>query len=248
MIYKTVSIENVIGRVIRNTKLTDTSAIQDIYEWIPEAMELLETKQELEPISKPVVIKFHQCRVPSGLSYIEAVEYKGHRLNYSEQIKVVEPREELTATVFQSVPELWTNPATGNQVQQFTLQQVKQLPIDHENYYYVKPNYLCTSMREANLILHYKAVPLDPNGFPFIPDNGNYKEAVFWYVRGKLIGSGQLEDRANSEDSCLRKFELYGGRAINEITYPSIDKMETIRANQLQFGIAENYWSNFNRV
>jgi hypothetical protein len=247
MIYKTVSIENLIGRVIRNTKLSDTSAIQSIYEWIPEAMEQLETKLVLEPMSKDLTVRFFQARLPI-LAHIEAVEYCGQRLRYSEQLQPSHAQPTNEQTVFQSTPILWTNPATGDVTPRYTLEQVKQMPVCNSDYYFLKPDFLCTSMKEARVTLHYRSVPCDENGFPLIPDNGNYKEALFWYVRGKLIGSGELEDRSNSEDSCTAKFEKYGGRAMNEITYPSIDKMEAIRANHVRFGIAENYWSNFNKV
>lgn len=249
MIYNTVSIENVIGRVIRNTKITDTSAIQDIYEWIPEAMELLQTKYELEPKCKPLNIRFHQALLPKGLVYIEAVVYGGQRLRYSEQLRAKPDNPSGAQTVFQSVPELKVNPATGNSMIGWTSEQLKNIPESGAEYYYLKPNYLCTSMRDCKeVLLYYKSVPMDENGFPMIPDNGAYKEALYWYVRGKLIGSGQLVDPRNTEDKCNQLFEMHGGRAINEITYPSVDKMEMIRANQLNFAIPENYWNNFNAV
>ena len=249
MIYKTVSIENLIGRIVRNTQLSDMSAIQNAYEWIPEAMEQLETQSELESVSMPGCVKDYQLKLPCGLSYIEGILYEGGRLNYSDSLYNTRAESNHnTTTVFQSVPGIFTNPATGNNILGWTMEQVKQVPLNGEDYYFLKPNYLCTSFKEGDIVLFYKRVVLDANGFPMIPDNGNYKEAVYWYVRGKLIGSGLLTDKNQSEDSCTAKFEMYGRRAINEITYPSIDKMEMIRVNNISFNISENYWSNFNRA
>lgn len=247
MVYKSVSIENVIGRVLRNTKLSDMSAMMDMYEWIPEAMELLETQFQLYPEHKDLTVKFHQALLPCGLVILDAVEYKGKRLMFSDQIRQTS-KSPISADAFNTVFFKGENPVTGNTFLTSTLEQVRELPLDRSNYYYTKLNYICTSMKDAAVRIYYRIPPLDSNGFPLIPDNGNYKEALYWYVRGKLIGSGQLNDPRQTEDSCMLQFERYGARAVGEITYPSIDRMERIRANQVQFIIPEHYWSNFNAV
>lgn len=252
MVYTSVSIENVIGRVIRNTKLTDTSAIMDIYEWIPEAMELLETQYQMSKEFQDLDIIFHQAKLPCGLVIVDAVEYKGHRIPTSNTSSNVKARpvvdNKYSSTVMQSNTVIDINPVTGEPFVATDLVMVSNLPQDRNNFYYTKLNYICTSMKEACIRMFYQIPPLDENGFPLIPDNGNYKEALYWWVRGKLIGSGQLDDRNNTENSCLNKFELYGGRAINEITYPSVDQMERLRANQVRFIAPENYWESHYQI
>jgi len=253
MIYKSVSIENVIARVIRNTRFTDTSAINDLYEWIPEAMELLETQYEMEPSFEDLTIKFHQAKMPCGVNILDAVEYNGKRLALSNTVRDVKAGQQASAepvntTVLQSVVGIIANSVTGRLNIYTSLQQVNLAPTSSSNFYYTKLDYVCTSMKEAQIRVFYRKGVTDDNGNPIIPDNGNYKEAMYWWVRGKLIGSGQLDDSKNSEDSCLAKFEMYAARAIGEITYPSIDRMELLKSRQVRFLPPANFWSNYNNV
>lgn len=251
MIYSSVSIENVIGRILRNTQLSDMSAMQNMYEWIPEAMELLETQYQLSPEFKDLSISFHQSKLPCGLIILDAVEYNGCRLPLSNTVRPVHagaPSTNSSQTVQKSIIGYQENHITGNGSFVSTLEELNSRGYAAGEFYYTKLGYLCTSMKTASVRLFYRVPPLDEQGFPLIPDNGNYKEAMYWWVRGKLLGGGYINDSRQDEDSCLRKFELYGARAVGEITYPSIDRMEMIKAHQVRLIAPMNYWESYNRI
>jgi hypothetical protein len=82
---------------------------------------------------------------------------------------------------------------------------------------------------------------------PLIPDNQNYKEALYLYVRAKMIGSG-YQDKVYQEQTLMQRFETIGRRAINEITYPTPDEKEQQVKTQVRFIPPDNYWENFFRV
>lgn len=71
---------DVITRIIRNTRLKDTSYISDAHEWVYEAMEMMQTQQTLEGHWQDVSITFHKGKLPCGLVWVDAVEYQGKRL------------------------------------------------------------------------------------------------------------------------------------------------------------------------
>ena len=35
-------------------------------------------------------------------------------------------------------------------------------------------------------MLSYQAVPVDSDGYPMIPDNESFEEAIYWYINMKL--------------------------------------------------------------
>lgn len=243
MIYQYTSVNDVIGRVLRNTRLTDTGVISDLPVWVGEAMEMLQTSSTLEPAEQDVQVKFFQGRLPCGLVELDAVLIGGKRLGLDISSIYQTNKQGREVDVYQQNYRI-VNPFLDSVDIRTPQTQAPQTE------YYLKPGYIClTKTKDATITLHYKRHAIDDDGFPLIPDNGNYKEALYWFVRGKLIGAGILEEsKSINEHVCNEKWELLAARAINEITYPSIDKMEKIRANQVNFAIPENYWSNLNRV
>lgn len=269
MIYQSVSIENVISKVIRDTKLTDTSAMMELYEVIPEAMGMMQTRFQLHHTYKDLFVNFHKAQLPSGLMVMPAVEYKGHRLNWKHSARAITAprihsgdfgsfapdgtpispplnphRDDLTNDFTTGiVPDV--NPVDGFTFISYTLTQFECLPVHHDHYYWVEMSYLNTSFRNGWVRVHYYEAPKDEMGNPLIPDNTFYKEAIYYFCRAKLIGMGVFEDKFIGEEKCMQRFELNAGRAMDEIDYPTEDQMQQIVANQVRLIPPTHYWENF---
>lgn len=237
-IYQSVSIDDVIGRIIRNTRVQDTSYIADMVEWIPEAMEMLNTRQQTQGAwtDPPMKIRFHKCRLPTGLLYIDAVEHQGRRLHYGDSVKNIHRpnvHHRTDQDTRPSVEQTWTSevvkyPAPTNQANLYfgVLKKVIGVPHHDKHYYEVEMGCILTDFPDGEVTIYYRRTPLDENNMPLIPDNSNYKEALYWYVRSKMIGAG-FDDRIVKMKECDEKFEFYAARAVAEIDYPSPDQMET---------------------
>ena len=52
--------------------------------------------------------------------------------------------------------------------------------------YVVTPGYIKTTLKTGYLMLSYQAVPVDSDGYPMIPDNESFEEAIYWYINMKL--------------------------------------------------------------
>lgn len=233
MIYKSTSIRGVIGQVIRNTRLQDTSYIADMHEWIPEAMGLMKTKVVLSPAWKDVVIYFHIGELPDALDHITAVEWGGRRLpqatnprhmdaaELQESAKHYEQR--VSVTISQEGPQVYQSVTTS-------VTDCYNLPVAYGHFYDIEMGYIKTSMADATVRVYYKMVPLDADGLPLIPDNEDYKFAIYWYVRSQMIGAG-FEDKVFRYDQCMAYFEKHAARAMGSIRYPSVDQMELKIAN-----------------
>lgn len=250
MIYQSVSIENVISKVIRDTKIQDTSAIMELYEVIPEAMGMMQTHFELHQTYVDLCIHFHKAKLPAGLLVMPAVEYQHHRLPWSNNsrpihVKRVHPPTIDGVSVFQSHIVEDTNPVTGNNFISYTIDQIMNLVHHPRHYYWIDMGFINTSFPEGTIRVHYKRAHLDENGNLLIPDNSYYKEALYYWCRAKLIGMGVYEDRIIGEEKCMQRWELNAGRAIDEIDYPTEDQMQAIVANQVRLVPNNRYWENF---
>lgn len=253
MIYQPCSMDSVIGRVIRNTRVQDTAYIADMVEWIPEAMEMMETRMQTEGAIADVVMKFHKHRLPCGLLYIDAVEHMGRRLPRGNSVKSIR-RPNTHEQRSGGIEQTWTSvpfkyPAPGDQSYLYfsTLQKVERLPQHDAHYYEIELGCILTDFDSGPITIYYRRTMIDDKGLPLIPDNSNYKEALYWYTRAKMIGAG-FDDRIVKMEECDRKFEFYAGRAMGEITYPSPDEMEH-RVNTFARLIpVENYFENYFRV
>lgn len=97
--------------------------------------------------------------------------------------------------------------------------------------YTVNPPYVDLNIRDGYLMIAYKAIPTDCEGFPLIPDDEDFKEAVYWYINMKLLypkwRSGQVRDAVyEHSESEWKKKKL---AAYANVVMPSTDEMESIK-------------------
>lgn len=252
MVYQSVSMDDVIGRIIRNTRVQDTSYIADMVEWIPEAMEMMQTRQETIGLYAPHVrIKFHKSRLPLGTLWVEIVEHCGLRLpqgNGSVR-NIMHSHARTPNPTDMSVAwtsEVFKYPAPGDQASLYwsTFHKANNLPVHDKHYYEIEMGCILTDFSDGEVAIHARAIPTDDKGLPLVPDNSNYKEALYWYVRGKMIGAG-FDDRIVKMDECDVKFEKFAGRAIAEIDYPSPNEMEHRINTFTRLVPIEGYFENF---
>ncbi len=235
MIYTSVSCKEIIARLLRNTRLSDSSYIDDMFEWIPEGINQLKTKYQLNLEPKNLSVFGNIAKLPCGLVSIEAVVYNGQRLREgSADISVKRiptgfssGNGTATSTVLQSDSNKTIENRLDPRLTGSDLTAVTQF--SGNDFYKIQLDYIHTSFEEGNITLHYWKRPIDSEGYPLVPDNENYKIALYWYLLSMMIDAGYDHKEGYSAEFCRGKFEFYGGRAIAEIKYPSIDKMEKNR-------------------
>jgi hypothetical protein len=103
--------------------------------------------------------------------------------------------------------------------------------------------FIKTNFSSGCVRLHCLAIPTDEDDFPLIPDNANYKQALYWHCRAMMIGAG-YEDKIFSYAYCDAEFEKYAARAIGEINYPSVESMDAKIPDITRF-LPGNYLSFF---
>jgi hypothetical protein len=262
MIYQTTSIKEVIARVVRNTRLQDSSFLVDMAEWIPEAMGYMKTRVQTRKVYKDVCVRFYKTAIPCKLQSVLAVTYGGCRLKYYSGDQSFDSflATSNSSSVYPGIPErgdttfgthLVKRAATDDGVDvEFTetdLQRVSDLPFHGEHWYYIEPGFVVVSLKDGAVRLHGKTIPLDKGGLPLIPDNENYKEAIYWYVRERMAGAGYPE-KVYSTESMRQRFEEHAYRAMSQITYPSTDQVEQQVENLykiLEFPTDRGFWDTY---
>jgi hypothetical protein len=269
-VYQSCSIKSTIATIISLTGVKDTNFVFMFDSWIPMAMGILKTKFTLSNKWADVPIHFHKGELPNDLRVPKAVEYCGHRLAKGNSVETVgippspqKKRNRLgTTNGFEYVPQFYNTPVQpgdnpGDDTIIYT-QDLVSLSADHCNglpgcshWYDTELGYITSSIEEGILRVHYRAIPVDEDGLPLIPDNENYKMALYYYCRAMMIGAG-WEDKVFTYDKLMgfegqRKgyFWQHAERALGEIRYPAVDAMEYKVNEWTRLIKDENYFNNF---
>lgn len=72
----------------------------------------------------------------------------------------------------------------------------------------------------------YMALPIDDNGYPLIPENISYRNAIGWYIAHKLAIRGKLSNKELSVQYCDRMWQRYCLQARGDSYMPDISQMQ----------------------
>ena len=227
--YKFISSKEVIGKVFRDLKPTDSSWTMDAVEWIGEALDFIGYHGAFEKKAETVTVADFRAPFPCDLYALRAVEYQGRALvegtstaGYdTDRTTLSTPNTSgtiTTAAVFQTDPN---DPDTAQQGSTTNRGQGTE-------YYLMNAGYIVTSFEAGDIKLHYTAYPTDADGFPMVPDNIYVKQALEWYIIRQMMMGGYVHPVFNWQVAD-QKWGHYCVAAGNDMMYPSIDKMESMK-------------------
>jgi hypothetical protein len=119
---------------------------------------------------------------------------------------------------------------------------------DYMGTYKVNDNYIFTNFKEGRVLLSYLAFPCDDNGYPLIPDEISYREAVYnhlkWKLDYKLWRKGKISDKIYQDSARERDWYISQaqGKAMN---LHNIDKLESWKNQSMQWIPRVNAHDNF---
>ena len=202
-IYKTISSKYIISKLHRDIGLEDTNYTSDIIEWCGEALEFIGTAAQLERKEATLTIHSHKAALPVDFVQLIQVRYKTESGGY------IFPK--YNPTSFN--PHLQDDGANWRSKIQET--------------YSLNPDYVMTDFEEGELDISYYAMPTDEDGFPMVPDNQYFREALFWYCYYKLLGRGFTpKSREITLEFALHQWKFYCTAARNKANYPDIGQYQ----------------------
>jgi hypothetical protein len=98
--------------------------------------------------------------------------------------------------------------------------------------YMIKGGYIKTNVETGYIMLAYQAIPTDTQGYPMIPDNASFMEAIYWYITMKLLypqwAAGQVRDAVYAD--AKRSWNYYCKQAYGNAMMPNgAEQMESIK-------------------
>ena len=103
-------------------------------------------------------------------------------------------------------------------------------PFDRELTYKVQNNFIFTSIKNGIIEIAYTAIAVDEDGYPLIPDNSSFTNALELYIKKKvftvLFDLGKIT--AQVYENICQQYAWAVGQASNSLLMPSYDEMQAI--------------------
>lgn len=215
MVYHFVPIERVMAKITRDTMLTEGAWTAFMPEWIAEVVRNAAGTRQHVFMHKDGKLCYHKLKLPCNIRILDGVSYNGCRLRHRDIESAVFPtyseQQNSALDTRYSIPtktETITQDEDGNVLSIETSSPtmywndlVRLRDYGSGAWYAVEPGYLICSLKDADIRLHFRALPHDDRGFVLIPDNQKLLDAIAYYVRAMMIGTGrrdpvyQLDDR-----------------------------------------------------
>lgn len=255
---KYVSCQEIIREVFRDNKYTYNLPWQDAIEWAVDAIELIGAPMALQPKQAKICIENYRGMLPCNMHTLIQAAGSFDCINVfpmRSSTNTFHPTHNCETTWLNTELLGATNISSGTQVpigQDISGNPVYELNGENiifpgaitntsksimstDATYDLNDNFIFTNFEEGYVFIAYKGIPVDEEGFPLIPDNRRYKEAVKSFIRQKvdyiLWRTGELDERMfkYSEQEWL----FYVGSAGNAARMPNYDGMQSI-LNQMK--------------
>lgn len=96
--------------------------------------------------------------------------------------------------------------------------------------YKLQNNAIYTSLKEGVIEVAYHAIKVDDEGYPMIPENSSFIQALELYIKKKVFTI--LFDQGKINNAVLQntqqEYAWYVGQAQRDLNMPTIDQMESI--------------------
>lgn len=229
MIQKYISINYVIRKVIKDLGIDDKEVfIDDIIEWIGEGLQYIGSYYQYCDKVADIIITDYKGELPCDFYALIRLHDRVDNLANSFNSNLITRTDNTTNT---------TNDVTRSK---YTSRD-----------YNIVGNIITTSFKTGTLFIQYQGIPLDEDGFPMIPDNINYLDALMWKcayqlsIKGYTFKSTQLNNFQYVES----KWNRYCIQARANMNMPDADTLERLKNIMIRFKPDLNqYYNNFDTL
>ncbi len=198
-----VSIYEIIERVYGFFD-DDIMEFSELVTHISDALLLIGANSQMTDVVEEIPIKDYRGILPCNIVYVN-------------QIRTCDTHEALRYT--------------GNSFHSLINPDTPDLHTESSLTYSLNEGHIFTNQEEGTLEMSYRALPVDKDGYPMIPNDIKYKKAVEAYVMERIGFKLNLLSRLSDHkyERLIREYDWYVGAAQSRATMPSVDKMETIK-------------------
>lgn len=263
---KYISSYQIIDKLIADADYTQADFNEiDLITWIGDCLDFIKAPNQLKPLITIINVKNNKGALPCN--YYERIQLAG-----LTSAGIQFPMRETTGTFH----PLFTAPTSAGQTQvldmpiytdangnpAFNFNNASNVSFNFANIagntslstndalgtYKVNDNYIFTNFDTGRLLLAYYAFPCDDQGYPLIPDEVSYREAVYshlrWKLDYKLWRKGKIADKVYQDSARERDWYIAQaqGKSVNA---HNIDTLESWKNQTLQWIPRVNAHDNF---
>jgi hypothetical protein len=216
--YRTVSVGTVIAKLYRDFNFEDHNFVVDAVEWAGEAIEHIGSYNQLEKKELVLEASDFKVAIPADLFYLQQIFYA--------------PGEGITTDNFKNMPKYPLVKDTSTMHKGIHSSISGDIPILTEHSYVYTPGFWHFSFETGVVGISYMAISLDENGYPTIPDDISYKEAITWYILNRMILGGYKHiDPSITFESTRMLWMNYCTQARNKMMIQDIGDLERFKNN-----------------
>lgn len=279
MIYKWLSVHNIIAKVFTDLDLQEEShRVYDMIEWAGEAIKKIGAfgsfkKNVTGSNAKPdLVVEDYQAKLPDNVFRVIQAFFSDSSDGTFYPMRYA--TGSLDGVWYNTVRPLGGNDVTAEGVSYIesdlvqlamllydltyeeALQQLNDGTIDRDLLisilggnepsdiikvddrsfdllYVVENGVIRVNQKTGYIRIAYEEIPTDEDGYPLIPDNESYREAIYWYIVMKLLYPkwviGKVRDAVYYE--ARNSWNYYLKQAYGNAIMPNRDMMESIKNN-----------------
>lgn len=238
---KKLSIKNIIAKVYLDLDLNDEVDIGRLIEWSAEALEKINVYQQLNDKDDCIKIDNYKAEIPCDLVYLTDVNYMGAQLDKA-------PSDNIT---FKRRYPYYVTPRAVNQdkLENAPYWYAKLYIFPNKETFIMENGWFKTSFKEGKIDIKYKALPMDDEGYPLVPDHVSFREALYWYIVYKTMYIKALKDDKYKwfYQDAETKYRYYVNQAGAEAMMPDVFTLENIKRNYLRLVPKINDYREFFR-
>lgn len=209
----------VIAKVFRDLRLNDDDWTEDAIIWIVEGMEMIGVRLFLIPKSMILKVKNHTTVFPKDIvSQLSVLTRK-------------DADEETPLKDYNSVVRPLNDDINKLKNSYFTKVKIDINNNEFGNYFTITKNSINTSFEEGFIAIYYKGLPIDYEGYPYIPNESHVKEALYYRIVFKLIEGGYQHPAGLDWQLAKNEWEVWTKRARSHLIMPSMQELNDLVGN-----------------
>lgn len=244
-----VSLKNIITKVYRDLQLKEEDVFLDMIEWGAEALEQIGAFNQLDHIvNEELCINMYKAPLPLGLVALTGLLY--HDRPLVPNTNIYGPAKEGVPIPGISPPYSINEAKIENTIFVNTTLR-NQLENDG---YQIQHGYIKTPFKEGKLYISYDKMPIDCEGYPEVPDEVSFREAVYRYIVYKWmypkVITGEINDRLLQDAE--QKWHWYCNQAGAKAMSPDLNQLEAIKRNFIaqkpNLNMFDNFFKDLNKL
>ena len=204
-----ISIKTIADKLLRHPMMAGIS-FEAIIDYTVDFMRIIQCYNFFEEKCKTLTVENYRCQLPEDFYEVNQIRLinfstkipkyeKGYRKDENGDYILDENGEKIFNGFYEQVgyedTEVYTNKPFRYSTDSFHMSEDHKTSIDLT--YKIQGDIIYTSVKDCEIELSYRAIPMDTNGYPVIPDNSKFTRALEAYIKKQwftiLFDMGKLQ-------------------------------------------------------